>query len=335
MKIAVDVMSGESEPAVLIQGALQAVKESDTEVILVGDERVIEKELAHCSITNERVSIVHADEVIAMTEPPAKACRNKRNSSIMIASNLVAKEEADGFFSPGNTGATVTASLLNIKRIQGVVRPAIAIMVPTVKGHTLLLDAGANVDCTPIHLVQFAIMGEIFIKNVIGVANPKVGLLSIGEEDHKGNELSQKAFELLKNIDFNFIGNIEGHDVFEGDVDVIVCDGFIGNIVLKLSEGLGSALMRLLKEEIMKNYSYRLGALMAKGAFRNVKERMTPATYGGAPLLGVNGCAIVGHGSSKELATKNGIFTAVKMVKAGINQLFKSQITSYLKDIEK
>ncbi|MDH4127241.1 MAG: phosphate acyltransferase PlsX [Spirochaetota bacterium] len=334
MKIAVDVMSGENEPEVLIKGALQAVDESDVEIILVGDEGRIYSELKKHKDKGNQVSVVHSSEVILMNETPAKACRKKPDASVMVASQLVAKKKADGFFSPGNTGATITASLLNIKRVQGVSRPAIAIMVPTAKGHTLLLDAGANVDSTPKNIVQFAIMGDVFMKHIVGVNEPKVALLNIGEEDKKGNELSLKAYELLKTVDFNFVGNIEGHDVYEGNVDVIVCDGFIGNIVLKLSEGLGDVMMRLIKNEIIRNFSSRFGAFMARGAFRNVKNRLSAETYGGAPLLGINGCAIVGHGNTGAIATKNGIHTAVKMVKANINQLIKENTKRFMEDAE-
>ncbi len=335
MKIAVDVMSGESAPDVLIQGAIKAVSESDVEVIIVGDEAIIQKELEiHPEDIRSRISIKHTNEIVSMNEAPAKACRSKKNASVMIASKLVADKEVDGFFSPGNTGATLAASLLNIKRIDGVLRPAIAIIVPTLKGHTLLLDGGATVDCSAKYLAQFAIMGEIFMRRILEVKEPKIALLSIGEEDHKGNEVSQKAFEICKKIRFNFVGNVEGHDLFEGDVDVIVCDGFIGNIVLKVSEGLSSILMRLIKEEIIKNYAFRLGAFMAKGAFKNVKEKLQPDTYGGAPLLGINGCALVGHGSSGALSTKNAIFTTAKMAKADINTIIKENIDYYMRDIK-
>ena len=334
MKIAVDVMSGESDPEVLIKGAVAALYDSDVEVALVGDEKTIFNILKQQEYPSKRVSVVHASDVITMDESPAKACRSKQDASVMVASNLVAKKEADGFFSPGNTGATLTASLMNIKRISGVSRPAIAIMIPTVKGHTLLLDAGANVDCTPKYMAEFGIMGEIFMKHVIGVKNPKIALLNIGEESKKGNELVLKSYEIMKEIDFNFVGNVEGHEVFEGEVDVIVCDGFTGNVVLKLSEGLGSIIMRLIKNEIIQNFSYRLGAYMAKGAFHNVKKRLNPETYGGAPLLGINGCSIVGHGSTNEIATKNGIHTAEKIINAGINTLIKDHIKQYLKDVE-
>ncbi|HEO66087.1 MAG TPA: phosphate acyltransferase PlsX [Spirochaetes bacterium] len=326
MKIAVDVMSGESPPKTLIQGALKAVEESDVEVVLVGDETTIYKELEQHSQSYKQISVVHASEIIAMDESPAKACRKKKDASVMVAGALVAKKKTDGFFSPGNTGATLASSLFSIKRIEGVKRPALASILPTVKGYAILLDAGANVDSDPEHLAQFAIMGEIFVKKILEIPEPRVGLLNIGEEDIKGNELSQKAFEIIKTIDFNFIGNIEGHDIFEGDVDVIVCDGFTGNIVLKLSEGLGSVVMRLIKNEMIKNYKYRLGAYMAKSALRSVKERFNPATYGGAPLLGINGCALVGHGNTGELATKNAILTTAKMARAKLDKLIKKSI---------
>ncbi len=331
MNIAVDVMSGENHPSILIKGAIDAIINSNVSLVFVGDEKVISKELDKYStnITN-RISIEHAPEVIGMNESPAKACRKKKKSSIMVATQLIADKKADGMFSPGNTGATMTASLFNIKRIKGVVRPAIAVILPTLKGSTLLLDGGASVDCSPQSLVQFAVMGEIFMKYIVDIKYPTISLLSIGEEDHKGNDASQKAFKIMKSVNFNFVGNIEGHNVFEGDVDVIVCDGFIGNIVIKLSEGLGSVLMRLIKNEIMESFSYRLGAFMAKGAFRNVKNRLHPATYGGAPLLGVNGCVIIGHGSTGELATKNGVLTTIKLAKTKINNLIADRIKSYI-----
>ncbi|GMT49661.1 MAG: phosphate acyltransferase [bacterium] len=329
MKIAVDVMSGENPPETLIRGALKAVEESNIEVVLVGDEATIHKELEQHSQANEKISVVHASEIIAMDESPAKACRKKKDSSVMVAGALVAKKKADGFFSPGNTGATLASSLMNIKRVEGVKRPALATILPTVKGYAIILDAGANVDSDPEHLAQFAIMGEIFMQKILEIPEPRIGLLNIGEEDKKGNELSQKAFEIIKTIDFNFIGNIEGHDIYEGDVDIIVCDGFIGNIVLKLSEGLGSVVMRLIKNEMIKNYKYRLGAFMARDALRSVKERFNPATYGGAPLLGINGCALVGHGNTGELATTNAIITTAKMANAKLDKLIKKSISQY------
>lgn len=335
MKIAVDVMSGEKSPEVLIDGALHAVEASKSiEVLLVGDENLIESILKKKTYQKNRVEIIHASDVISMKESPATACRRKKDSSVMVASKLVADKKAAGFFSPGNTGATLTASLMNIKRIEGVSRPAIATILPTLDNFTLLLDAGANVDCTPIQLAEFSIMGEIFMKYVLDVVEPKVGLLNIGEEDQKGNEVSQKTFEILKHIDFNFVGNIEGHDIFEGSVDVVVCDGFIGNIVLKVSEGLGSVVMRLIKHEMIQNFKYRFGAFMAKDALLKVKERFNPKTYGGAPLLGVNGCAMVGHGSSDETATMNGILTTAKMAKAGIHKIIKQNILEYLEDVK-
>ncbi len=323
MIIAVDVMSGESDPELLIQGSLEAVEHADIQVILVGDEKIIKR---HIRSHNPQVSIIHSPEIINMDESPATACRKKKNASVMVASNLVAQKKADGFFSPGNTGATLTASLMNIKRVPGVMRPAIAVILPTASRYSLLIDAGANVDCTPQHLAQFAIMGEVFVRNILNVREPVVGLLNIGEEDKKGNEISQKTFELLKSIDISFKGNIEGHDVTEGTVDVIVCDGFIGNICLKVLEGLGSVVLRMIKDEMIKNFKNRLGALLSRNALRRVKERFDPSTYGGAPLLGINGCAIVGHGKSNNISTKNGILTTAKMAKLDLSKQIQDKI---------
>lgn len=329
MKIVVDLMSGERDPKILLNGALEALEENEElkKLILVGDENYIQGSIPPS--LKDRIEIHHSSEVIGMNEAPVKASRQKKESSVVIASKLVGTKQADGLFSPGNTGATVTSALLHIKRIEGVNRPAIAIAIPTSKGYSILLDAGATVDSDPKHIVQFALMGEIFARLVLGIENPKVGLLNIGQEDQKGNEVSRKAFQMLKTIDFNFIGNIEGQEIYGGEVDVIVCDGFIGNVILKLSESLAGLVLRLIKKEMLHSFTNRLGAFLSKSALLNVKERISPDSYGGAPLLGIQGCVMVGHGTTGQTATKNAILTTAQMIQSRVSQQIAENIREY------
>lgn len=310
MKIAVDAMGGDFAPGEIVRGALEACQNFKQPVILVGDEGIIQNELKDLDNGKELLEIVHAPEVISNHESPAVAVRRKKNSSIVRSVSLVKEGEAAALVSAGSTGAVMAAALLGLGRIKGIDRPAIVSIIPSLKGGTVLLDVGANVDCKPYQLVQFAIMGSLYAERVMGISFPRVGLLSNGEEDTKGNELTLAAYQLLKLTDLNFTGNAEGRDIFRGTVDVMVCDGFVGNVVLKTGEGLAGALLEMIKEEVSKNMLAKLGALMALPALKNFRRRLDYAEYGGAPLLGVNGIAIICHGSSPARAIKNAIRTA-------------------------
>ena len=304
-------MGGDHAPQVNIEGAVQTVQESDdTEVILVGDETAIRKELKGRKYEAGRISVVHASQVVEMHESPTVAIRKKRDSSIRVGVGLVKAGKADAFVSAGHSGAVMGTSLLLLGMSKGVDRPAIATLMPTLRDTFILLDVGANVDCKPENLHQFALMGNIYCKLVLGRENPKVGLLSIGEEDVKGNELTKEAFKLIRQSSINFIGNIEGKDIFTGAADVVVCDGFTGNIALKISEGLAEAILKMLKREISNVTAGRIGYLMLKPAIRNFKKRTDYDEYGGAPLLGINGTSIISHGRSSAKAIRNALKVA-------------------------
>lgn len=310
MWMAVDAMSGDNGAAPLVTGAVQASQEQNAHVILVGDEKILRAELKKHSFTADNIRIAHASEVITMDDSPAMAVRQKKDASVNIAAKLVASGEAMGFFSPGNTGASMAAALAHMGRSKGVKRPAIATPIPREDGTaTVLLDSGANVDCKAEYLIQFAIMGEVYSREIMGVINPKIGLISNGEEDTKGSELTLAAFNKLKKLPYDFVGNVEGRDLYGTgkEVHVVVCDGFIGNIMLKTIEGLAKTIFSSLKKNINASAIAQGGALLMKPAFLAVKNRMDYATYGGAPLLGVAGVCIIGHGSSSARAVKNAI----------------------------
>ena len=305
VRIALDAMGGDHAPHEIVQGALLAVEEYPVEVILVGQEEVIKRELAGSH--PKKIDIVDAREVVGMDDTALAPLRRKRNSSVRVAAELVADGKAGAFVSAGNTGATWTSARAVIGMIEGVSRPALAAIVPSSNGHTLLLDVGANVDAKPNHLREFAVMGHFYAQMVFGIDAPRVGLLSIGEEEGKGNELTKETFRVLKETGLNFIGNAEGRDVYNGNADVVVCDGFIGNVVLKASEALGEMISKLLREEMTRSITRKAGALLAKGAFADLKKRIDYSEYGGAPLLGVKGGCIVCHGRSNAKAIKNAI----------------------------
>lgn len=307
MRIAVDAMGGDNAPFSTVKGSIEAVKEYGVEIILVGKKDVIEKELMNHNYTGNKIQIVNADEVITNEDKPVKAIRQKQNSSMVVAMNMVKDKEADVVISAGSTGALLTGGLFIIKRIKGIDRAALAPVYPTRNGIALLLDAGANTDCKPKYLQQFAIMGSVYCEKVLGIENPKVGLINIGEEQGKGNELSKEAYELLLNSGLNFYGNLEARDIPEGKVDVMIADGFVGNIVLKLTEGLANTIFSMLKEEFMKNSITKLGALILKPSLKKFKNRLDYSEYGGAPLLGLRGAVIKAHGSSNAKAIKNAI----------------------------
>lgn len=321
MHIALDAMGGDHGPEELIAGAVLAVEQAELDVTLVGDEvllRAILEKRAPGHSASSRIRIVHSSQVVEMNEHPVEAVRRKKDSSIMVAFDLVRRGAADAVVSAGNSGATMAAAVRVLGRLEGISRPGIASFFPTLKKPVVMMDVGANVDCRPLHLYQFAVMASCFSR-IFDTENPRIGLLTIGEEGGKGNQLVKDAYALLKNSALNFIGNVEGRDVYRGDVDVIVCDGFIGNICLKVSEGLAEAAMQMLRNEIVKSLPAKIGYLLARPAFRRFKKRVDYAEYGGAPLLGINGIGIVCHGASSGQAIKNAILEARKMVKHQVN----------------
>jgi glycerol-3-phosphate acyltransferase PlsX len=329
MRLALDAMGGDHAPQVTVEGAVNAAKELKHEIILVGNENALKLELAKYKTKNLPISIFSASEVVGMDELPAQAVRQKKDASINVAARLVSEGKADAFISAGNSGAAMAAALLSLKRISGVSRPAIATVFPTLKGVSLVLDVGANVDCKPKHLQQFAIMGKIYMEGVFGVKNPTVGVLSIGEEDSKGNELTLATFDLLKKTDINFIGNLEGSDLPKGKADVIVCDGFIGNIILKFGEGIASMMLKLVKEEFKAHPIAWASLPFLWAALKDLRKKVDYTEYGGAPLLGVDGVCIISHGSSDAKAIKNAIKAAARCVEKNINSTISKEILKY------
>jgi len=321
MKIAVDAMGGDNAPHAVVAGAVQAAKEYGIGIILVGIEQVIQKELdKHHQAKSLPLEIRNATEVVDMLDSPATVFRRKKDSSIRIANELVKSGEAVAVISAGHTGAAMATSLFVLGKLEGIERPAIATIMPTMKGTCIILDVGANVDCRPNHLLQFAIMGEVYSKYLLKNMNPRVGLLSIGEEATKGNELTKEAFKLLTETSLNFIGNVEGRDVMSGNADVVVCDGFIGNVVLKISEAVAETIGLIIRENIGDNLIRKLGYFMMRPAFRSLKRRIDYAEYGGAPLIGINGISIISHGRSSDRAIKNAIRVAAELAKSDINK---------------
>jgi len=319
LRIALDAMGGERGPEEMVAGAIQAVEESDLDVVLIGDENVLSRILQNQSQTSSRLHIVHASQTVSMNESPFEAIRKKKDSSIIRAFQLTKNSKADGVVSAGNSGATMASAIKSLGRLEKVARPGIASIFPTLKKPLVMMDVGANVDCRPQHLFQFGVMGAAFSDNLFQIRKPSIGLLSIGEEGGKGNVLVKKAHELFSNSSLNFIGNVEGRDIFQGDVDVIVCDGFVGNVCLKVSEGLAEAIISMLRTEMSKSFMAKIGYLLAKQAFGNFGKRVDYAEYGGAPLLGVNGTGIICHGRSNAKAIKNAIKVAAEMIRSKVN----------------
>ena len=311
-KVVVDAMGSDRAPHPEIDGALAAARDFHIGVILVGQREIVEKGLRRCGWRRDGdkgVEFVEAPEFIRMDEAVATAVRRKRRSSMRVGARLVAEGHADGFFSAGNTGAAMATAKMVIGMLPGVDRPALAALMPTKSGRpTMLLDVGANAECKAHHMAQFAIMGDAYSRSVLGTQRPTVGLMSIGEEEAKGNDLTKEAFPLLRELQsLNFVGNVEGRDVFTGQVDVIVTDGFTGNVILKLSEGLQEAVVSMIKRELSASVITKTGAVLARPAFQNLKKRLDYAEYGGAPLLGVRKIVVVGHGSSNARAVRNAI----------------------------
>ncbi len=320
MKIAIDAMGGDYAPKIIVEGAVWAARDMNIPVVLVGDRERIELELSKHQVSDLPVNIVHASEIIGMEESPAQAIRKKRDSSIRVCFDLVKKGEASAVVSAGNSGAVMAAAIFVMKRMKGIERPAISVCLPTVKDWTILLDAGGNVDCKPTHILQFAIMGDVYARDILKKERPTIGLLSNGREEGKGNELTRTSNELLKKSKLNYLGYIEGTDVFSGDVDVVVCDGFIGNVVLKLSEGVADAIITMMKREVKKSLPAKVGYLLTRGVFKDLRKKIDYTEYGGAPLLGLNGICIISHGGSTAKAIKNAILRASEYANRHVNK---------------
>lgn len=331
MKIALDAMGGDFAPEMPIVGAIEAVSEYGVEIILVGDKQQITEYLNNKRYPTHKISISHASEVVQMDESPTLAIRKKKDSSIRRTVELVKNKEADACVSAGHSGVMMATSLLLLGKLPNVDRPAIATAIPSLSGFFVLIDVGANVDCKPKNLVQFAYMGDAYYRALFNEPSPKIALLSIGEEDTKGNEQTKESFKLLKKTDLNFVGNIEGKDIFSYTADVVVCDGFVGNIVLKVSEGLAETILKMLKREIANISTGKIGYLMIKPALKNFKKRTDYSEYGGAPLLGINGTSIVCHGRSTSMALKNAIRVAIEISKQRVHEKIADSLMKYYK----
>jgi glycerol-3-phosphate acyltransferase PlsX len=327
MRIALDAMGGDHAPVVTVEGAVKAVSESrELSVILVGNEKEIARELKKRKYPASSIHIHHASQIVGMDESPRTALRRKKDSSIRVAIDLVKTGKADAMVSAGNSGVVMATSLFLLGKLHGVDRPAIAVVMPTLKGQFILIDAGANVDCKANHLLQFAIMGHAYAKSMLKVNDPKIGLLGIGEEDAKGNELTRQTFQLLKKAGIEFIGNIEGKQIFMGEADVVVCDGFVGNIALKISEGLAEAMRKMLKREISEKTAGKIGYVLLKDAFKRFKKKTDYSEYGGAPLLGISNPCFISHGRSTAKAIKNAIMLAGEFHEKGVMSLMSDEL---------
>jgi glycerol-3-phosphate acyltransferase PlsX len=318
MKIVLDAMGGDHAPPVAVEGGVWAAREYGIEVILVGREEDVQRELAKYDTAGLSLPLVHASQVIEMEEHPAAAVKAKRDSSMVVGMDLLKQGEADAFVSAGNSGGVMAAALFRLGRIRGIKRPALSTVYPTTPGLCFMLDVGANTDCKPEYLLQFAYMGVAYAERVLGIANPRVGIVSNGEEEGKGSILVQETYQLLKKSGLNFIGNVEGKDIPAGMADVVVTDGFTGNVIGKLSEGLAESLLGVIKEEVKKSPLATVGALLSKPAFERVLKRLDYAEFGGAPLLGVDGVVIVAHGRSNAKAIKNAVRVAKQAVEGGM-----------------
>lgn len=330
MKIILDAMGGDYAPKVPCEAAVLAADKLGVDIVLVGREDEILNELAKYEYNRKRISIVNASEVITNDEEPAKAVRSKKDSSIVVAAKMLKNNEADAMLSCGNTGALLSVGLLIVGRIKGVLRPALATLLPSAKGPVMLVDAGANTNCKPENLIQFAMMGNIYMRDILGIESPRVGLMSNGSEARKGDALTKQTHPLLSGKGFNFIGNIEGRDVMEGGADVIVCDGFVGNVILKTVEGMGSVMGSMVKSLFMKNLVTKIGALFVMNGVKEFKKKMDYREYGGAPLLGVKRPVIKGHGSSDVKAVISALSQAKKFVETGFASTLETDIIKYM-----
>ena len=321
MKIALDAMGGDFGPPNIVGGAVMALKEYShiTRLFLVGDTPQLEAELKKHGCNDSRIQIVHASQVVEMSDNAMHAFRRKKDSSINRAVDLVKHGEAEAVVSAGHTGAAVVATTIKLRTLPGVERPGIASLIPTETNVFILIDAGANVDPRPIHLLQYAIMASVYSKHVLGYADPQIGLLSIGDEDVKGSDFTKEVFKMLRESKLNFRGNIEGHDLFENPAEVVVCDGFVGNVVLKTCEAIAHAIFSWLRHELKRSPVRMAGAMMAKGAFKAIHKKIDPEEYGGSPLLGVNGICIIAHGNSSPRAIKNALRVAAESIEHHVN----------------
>ncbi len=318
MNIVLDVMGGDFSPAEQVKGAVRAANELECSITLVGDEKLINEQLKLLEVKKGNIKIINASEVITNDEEPAIAIRRKKDASIVVAAKEVSGGNGDALVACGSTGAVLASGILLIGRMKGIIRPALAPVVPTMKKPALLLDCGANADCKPQNLAQFAMMGSIYMENVLGRKNPKVALANIGAEAHKGNELVKKAYEEIKELDINFTGNVEGREMFDGNTDVVVADGFTGNMILKLTEGVSMQTMNLVRDMLLSNIKTKLAALLIKGEIKNLKKRMDYEEHGGALLLGCKAPVIKCHGASKEKAVYYAILQAKKCIESGM-----------------
>src|SRR6185436_9075854 len=326
MKIAVDAMGGDHAPRAVVEGAFAAAAADGAQVILVGREEVVRAELGRLGDDRGRIEVVHAEEVVEMDDPAITPLRKKRRSSIRIACELVKEGRAAAVVTAGNTGAAMVAAMKVLGTIPGVDRPALAAVLPNPSGRTVLLDVGANVSTKPHHLRQFAVMGHLYAQQVLGTASPRVGLMSVGEEEGKGTEFTREVFKVLKETGLNFVGNVEGRDVFAGTVDVIVCDGFVGNAVLKTAESLASMVGKMLEQELRAGLMTRVGAALALPALREVRRRTDPNQYGAAPLLGVQGGCFIGHGRSSATGIRNSVRRAVEFSTHEVSEKIRTQM---------
>jgi glycerol-3-phosphate acyltransferase PlsX len=328
MRIAVDVMGGDHGCGVVIEGAIRALQADRriTALFLVGQKSEIHAALPQRGFRDHRVRVVHASEILTMDDKPVAAVRRKKDCSIVRAVELVNDGKADAVVSVGNTGGIFAAATFKLGRLPGLDRGGIATIIPTPDHHFVLLDSGANIECKPLHLAHYAVMGSVYSRAILGCSRPRVGILSIGTEESKGNELTLQAYKLCRELDLNFIGNVEGHDLFRNHVDVVVCDGFVGNIVLKTAESLATALFSMLKRELTANPQRKLGALLAKNAFQAIRKRMDPEVYGGAPLLGFNGAVLKAHGSARERAIANAVRATTENLQHQVNQTIAEEI---------
>ena len=330
MRIVVDAMGSEMGTSVEVEGAIQAVKEYGHDIILVGDEAVIKRELdKRAPGAHHKISVIHAPERIEMHEPAALSVRRKRKSSIVVGLEVLKRDEADGFVSAGNTGAVVCAATLSLRMLPGIERPGIAIAIPTMTGVSVIIDVGANIDPKALHLFQYGVMADAYCRYILHKSNPKIGLLNVGEEESKGTEFIKEAHTLLSESKLNFIGNIEGRDIYVGTADIVICDGFVGNVILKVSESVIDTLVKLIKKEIKSNPIAMIGALLITTAFKALKKKMDYAEYGGAPLLGIDGTCIISHGSSTPKAIKNAIRVAAEFKEQNVNKHIMDELEIY------
>lgn len=336
LRIAVDAMGGDFAPTAVVNGAYQAAAEDGVSILLVGDEEIVRSKLARLGEPVDSIEVVHAEEVVGMDEPAITPIRRKRKSSIRVCGELVKEGRAQAMVTAGNTGATLIVAKMVVGAIEGVDRPALAAVLPNARGKTVLLDVGANIDSKPAHLRQFAVMGFFFAQEILGTETPRVGLMSIGEEETKGTDLTRAVFrEMQKTSGFNFVGNVEGRDVFKGSVDVVVCDGFVGNAILKSAESMAQMVATMIRQEVGASWRNRMGYVLARPAFEGLRRRLDYREYGGAPLLGIEGGCFIGHGRSNPKAIRNSIRRAVEFCEADLHNKIRDKVADLHREEER